>query len=197
MAIRIDILLVISALLLGGVITIQVVWQSEPTHTENNDSVVVNTPQSATPPTFAVPPLEELADFRDRPLFAAGRTFARHVEVVDAPPPEPETEPDTEVEQIVALDSDRYVLSAVVLDSGDQLALVWDGRTDTMRAVRVDDDIDGWVIAGIESQRIVLEHGAEETELRLRPELLDSDGNEPHLGATGQKLRAPRRKQDN
>ena len=100
---------------------------------------------------FTMPPLETYAEVTARPLFFPTRRPAP-VQAVSAE----------------LVDARALVLVGVILSETGRVALI--ARTNLPGAHRVaeGEEIEGWTLASIEADRVVLHHGTTEAELRLR-----------------------------
>jgi hypothetical protein len=110
-------------------------------------------------PLARLRPLDDREDYQvviDRPLFSPTRR-----------PPEDEPE---EAEPEVATDRslDRIDLNAVLITPEETLAWVMDASSREVRRLRLGDELEGWAVRDILSDRLVLERQGETNTLVLR-----------------------------
>lgn len=103
-------------------------------------------------------PREQLAGITERPLFRPQRK-----------PPEPEEEePESVAEPEEAVDLSGFDLSAVVLTPTVSSAWVKTPGGADLKRLRPGDELEGWSVKEIQSDRLVLERQGERNELILR-----------------------------
>ncbi len=101
---------------------------------------------------------EAYASVTERPLFRPQRKPAEAEP--EAPEPAPETQP--------AVDLAGLDLSAVVITPAVVSAWVRDNKGQELKRVRLGDELEGWAVKDILSDRLVLERQGERNELVLR-----------------------------
>jgi hypothetical protein len=107
-----------------------------------------------------IPPLEELAQTRQRPLFALTRRPSPIEKVVPAPAPvKEESAPPT----VLAIE-----LSAVVLQPERQFALFRSAAQGALLRAEIGQSVDGWLVREIRADGVSLIRGEEHQELLLR-----------------------------
>jgi len=102
---------------------------------------------------YALPPLQGFARITERPLFSPSRR-----------------PPANRPESLGQLSS--FFLDGVVISPTDRTAVVEHGRPPVLAHVVVGQAIDGWTVASILPDRIVLRHGETEHELKLRDKVV-------------------------
>ncbi|WP_456376816.1 hypothetical protein [Thiolapillus sp.] len=97
----------------------------------------------------------------DRPLFFSKRR---------PPPPYVPTPPGKKppIKPPRKIGKPRMQLSAIIVVGEQKYALVKGGRQKGSRRVRVGEEVDGWKVTRIETDRLVLSNGGETEELLLR-----------------------------
>ncbi|MGO8914491.1 MAG: hypothetical protein ACLQJR_01125 [Stellaceae bacterium] len=103
------------------------------------------------PAAFRLPPLASYAEVAERPLFSATR---------QKPPAEPG--------QDLLGKSGSFVLLGVVISEAGRAALVQHGHPVEIARVSEGQAVEGWTVQSILPDRVVLEHGATEYELKLK-----------------------------
>lgn len=107
-----------------------------------------------------VVPVGPLSDYRlvsDRPLFTHDR---RPFVFVTEAAPVARAGPRVEFE-----------LTAVIITSATQIALLRSNLTPTVQRVPLNQTIDGWTLTGVAPDSVVLNHGTETVTVPLRPDL--------------------------
>lgn len=103
-------------------------------------------------------PRETYASVTERPLFQPDRK-----------PPEPEAEDaGTEPEPEVAGNLDGMDVSAVIITPAVVSAWIRDPKAADLKRLRLGDELEGWSVKEIQSDRVVLERQGERDELLLR-----------------------------
>ncbi len=107
------------------------------------------------------PPQEVYQVIAERPLFFNKRR---------PPPPYVPTPPGAKptIKPPRKVGKPRVQLSAIVIVGEQKYALVRGGRQKGSRRVRVGEEVDGWKVASIGADRLVLSNGGETEELLLR-----------------------------
>jgi len=111
-------------------------------------------PPLALPParaTFALPPFTAFAEVAERPLFSATRQ----------PPP-------AEAGQELLGKSSSFVLLGIILSEEGKAALLRHGQQAELARLKEGQVVEGWTVQTILPDRIVLQHGATEVELKLK-----------------------------
>jgi hypothetical protein len=88
-------------------------------------------------------PLEQLSATRNRPLFSPTRRPPAPPPIVAAEPPAPTPPPEV-------------ALLGIVMDGEEARAVIRTGPTAKVMRVRIGDEVGGWKVGQIESQRLVL-----------------------------------------
>lgn len=103
--------------------------------------------------------LESLTDTIERPLFLQSRR-----------PPAPEAAPTVEepVREKPVASLPRFVVSAIVIADGERTALLRNPSDGRMLRVVEGDDVQGWTLEEVQSDRVVLATGGRRQELPLR-----------------------------
>lgn len=120
--------------------------------------------------------LDDLAGFRDRPLFVPTRRPPPPPEavVVDEPPPEPADDEEPEVAYQPEAPSVR--LSGVLEIDSEAVAMLRSDADGVTRAVRVGDPVDDWTVAGIDEASVTFSYEDRTYEIRIfEPGQLDAD----------------------
>jgi general secretion pathway protein N len=104
-------------------------------------------------------PREAFASVTERPLFRPQRK-PPEAEPEETPAPVPEAQP--------AADLAAFDLSAVVITPGLLSAWVRDTKGQELKRLRLGDELEGWAVREILSDRLVLERQGERNELLLR-----------------------------
>ena len=118
--------------------------------------------------SYQLPGLEEYNEMIARPLFIEGRK----------PPAEDANTPETPVAEKLPL---TLKLMGVVFAPGETLGLFVDAKGKYKR-LRVNDSIDGWKVAKIDSDKAVMEQDGAREELKLikpRPKKTAAQPNQP------------------
>ena len=116
--------------------------------------------QASAPSSFAVPPLDELSQTVQRPLFSQTRLPAPAQAVVDSRPLVPV--------KTVKLTPLAIELSAVILEPDRQYALFRKAAQKGLLRAEVGQSVDGWLVSEIRGDGVSLERGAERQLLVLR-----------------------------
>lgn len=103
------------------------------------------------PAAFKLPPITAYAEVTERPLFSSTRQ----------PPP-------VEAGQDLLGKSGSFVLLGIVLSAGGRAALVQHGHPVEIARLGEGQTVEGWTVQSILPDRIVLQHGATEVELKLK-----------------------------
>jgi len=125
----------------------------EPPPAENQDAPGPVLPRSD---EFKIPPLESYDLVGERPLFVDGRR---------PPSEEPEDEEEEVVEQTPA---PKLTLMGVYMTPQGATALVRNDATREVLRRRAGEEIDGWEVASIEADRLVVSQGGKQEVLQLR-----------------------------
>jgi hypothetical protein len=103
-----------------------------------------------------VGPLTAYFSITERPLFEQSRQpFVAAVE------PEPVVTPGPRIE---------FELTAVVITSATQIALLRSNVTPTIQRVTLNETVDGWTLAEVTPDTVVLRRGTESVNVPLRPD---------------------------
>ena len=116
--------------------------------------------QASAPLSFAVPPLDELSQTVERPLFSQTRRPAPAQTVVDSRSLLP-----VKTAKLTPL---AIELSAVILGSDRQYALFRKAAQKGLLRAEVGQSVDGWLVSEIRGDGVSLERGAERQALVLR-----------------------------
>jgi general secretion pathway protein N len=103
------------------------------------------------PAAFGLPPLSSYAEVAERPLFSATRRRR------------PE-----EAGQDLLGKSSSFVLVGVVISQAGRVALVQHGHPGELARLGEGQAVEGWAVQSILPDRVVLQHGATEYELKLK-----------------------------
>jgi len=103
------------------------------------------------PAAFALPPLARYAEVAERPLFSATRQ-----------------KPPAEAGQDLLGQSSSFVLLGVIISGPGRAALVQHGHPAEMARVTEGQAVEGWTVQSILPDRILLQHGATDYELKLK-----------------------------
>jgi general secretion pathway protein N len=103
------------------------------------------------PAAFSLPPLARYAEVAERPLFSATRQ-----------------RPPAEAGQDLLGKSSSFVLLGVILSERGRAALVQHGHPSEMARVTEGQAVEGWTVQSILPDRILLQHGATDVELKLK-----------------------------
>jgi hypothetical protein len=157
--------LALTAMLLAGVLAYQWSGWPPPPPSEGVDGGMGpgggNGLDSTEDPLARLTPPEDreaYASVTERPLFRPQRKPAEAEP--EAPEPAPETQP--------AVDLAGLDLSAVVITPAVVSAWVRDNKGQELKRVRLGDELEGWAVKDILSDRLVLERQGERNELVLR-----------------------------
>lgn len=104
-------------------------------------------------------PREAYASVTERPLFRPQRK---------PPEAEPEAPPEVAPEPTPDVDLSAFDLSAVVITPAIVSAWVRDAKAQGLKRLRLGDELEGWAVKDILSDRLVLERQGERNELLLR-----------------------------
>jgi general secretion pathway protein N len=124
------------------------------------DAATASPPAVAAPPpaalpsppaAFKLPPLATYAEVTRRPLFSATRQ-----------PPPPEAGQD------LLGKSSSFVLLGIILAPDDKAVLIQHGHPAEIARLHEGQAVEGWTVQSILPDRITLQHGASEVELKLR-----------------------------
>jgi general secretion pathway protein N len=136
-------------LMLAGIIALEV-SRADPAPTARPAAPA---PAPAPPPAraaaFKLPPLATYAEVTERPLFSATR---------EPPPPE--------AGQDLLGKSSGFVLLGIVLAPEDKAVLIRHGHE--IARLKEGQAVEGWTVRSILPDRITLQHGASEVELKLK-----------------------------
>lgn len=105
----------------------------------------------APPASFKLPPLASYAEVTERPLFTATRR--------PRPP---------EAGQDLLGKSSGFVLLGIILAPDDKAVLVQHGHPAEIARLKEGQAVEGWTLQSILPDRITLQHGATEVELKLK-----------------------------
>ena len=129
---------------------------------------------------FKLPPLDTYETVGERPLFVDGRR-------------PPSGEPEDEVAPVVEnAPAPKLTLMGVFMTPQGATALVRNEVTKEVLRRRPGEDIDGWQVAAIEADRLVVSQGAKQEVLPLR----DYSRPAPPVRKPGPKRRLPNRKKN-
>jgi general secretion pathway protein N len=103
------------------------------------------------PASTTLPPIESYSEVTHRPLFSPTRQ-----------PPPPETVKETQG------NPNNFALLGIVISDGGRTALVEYGRPPALARLKEGQAVDGWTLQSILPDRVVLQHGATEHEVRLK-----------------------------
>lgn len=103
------------------------------------------------PAAFGLPPLASYAEVAERPLFSAARRR----------PPEA-------AGQDLLGKSNSFVLVGVIISKAGRVALVQHGQSGELARLGEGQAVEGWTLQSILPDRVVLQHGATEYELKLK-----------------------------
>lgn len=135
-------------LLLLGVIVIELVAGGVPT------VAVVAPPLKRLPPPPAPikppPPIETFAEVWGRPLFSPTRQ------------PSPQEASDF-VGNVTG-----FFVTSIIIDGGQRVALVQHGRPPEVARLSEGQELEGWMVRSIESERVMFERGGVRQELKLK-----------------------------
>jgi hypothetical protein len=110
-----------------------------------------------------VGPVSDYFSVTERPLFSQDRR-----PFVPEPEPAPVVPAGPRVE---------FELTAVIITSATQIALLRSSVTPTVQRVTLNESVDGWTLAEVTPNNVVLRRGAESVTVPLRP-----DAGEPRSG---------------
>jgi len=147
----IALLLSLICLGLGGVIYYELGLSEE--KTPNAAAPVVAgavPPLPPQPASSTLPPIETFAEVTRRPLFSATRQ------------PPPETVKDTQG------NSTSFALLGVIISESGKTALIEHGAPPAMIRLKEGQAVEGWTLQSILPDRVVLQRGATEQELKLK-----------------------------
>lgn len=116
----------------------------------------------APPAAVKLPALAAYAEVMQRPLFSASR---------QPPPPE--------VGQDLLGKSGSFVLLGIVLAPDDKAVLIQHGHPVEIARLKEGQAVEGWTLLSILPDRITLQHGASEVELKLRDRAAGSGTKRP------------------
>lgn len=157
--------LAFAALLLAGLLAYQWIgWPPSPAADGSSGAAGSNGAGAQGSPDELLERLEPpedrdaYASVTERPLFRPQRKPAEAEPEVAEPPPEAQTPAD-----LASLD-----LSAVVITPAVVSAWVRDNKAQELKRVRLGDELTGWVVKDIQSDRLVVERQGERNELLLR-----------------------------
>ena len=111
-------------------------------------------PAPALPPqpsSFTLPPIETYAEVAQRPLFSPTRQ-----------PPPPEAAQDALGK------SSGFALIGIIIVEDGRIALIQHGRPPVLARLKEGQVVEGWTVQSILPDRVMLQHGATEHELKLR-----------------------------
>lgn len=154
--------LVFLCAVLGGVIYLQVNAELPLPPAPEVASGAAPSPQPQPPRSFSLGPRAEFAETIDRPLFMSTRR-----------PPVPglvEPEPDEEPPPAPPATLPGFALRGVVISPEERFALLQVAGAAELRKVNVGEQVDGWEVASIGPNRVVLKQGAVVHELTLKDE---------------------------
>jgi general secretion pathway protein N len=103
------------------------------------------------PASSALPPIESFAEVTRRPLFSPTRQ-----------PPPPEAVKDTQG------NPNNFSLLGIVIADGGRVALIEYGRPPALARLKEGQTVEGWTLQSILPDRVVLQHGATEQEVKLK-----------------------------
>jgi general secretion pathway protein N len=103
------------------------------------------------PASSTLPPIESFAEVTRRPLFSPTRQ-----------PPPAEVVKDTQG------NASGFALLGIIISDDGRIALIEYGRPPALARLKEGQAVDGWTLQSILPDRIVLQHGATEQELRLK-----------------------------
>jgi general secretion pathway protein N len=155
--------LVALSLLSAGIIAVELSGGSDRAPSALPAAVAAPVPAALPkPPTsFKLPPLATYAEVTQRPLFSATRQ-----------PPPPEAGQD------LLGKSNSFVLLGIILTPDERAVLIRHGHPAEIARLKEGQAVEGWTVQSILPDRITLQHGASEVELKLK----DQPGN---AGAPG------------
>lgn len=103
------------------------------------------------PAAFDLPPLASYAEVAERPLFSPARR-----------------KPPEAAGQDLLGKSSSFVLVGIVISGSGRVALVQHGQPAEMARLGEGQAVEGWTLQSILPDRVVLQHGASEVELKLK-----------------------------
>jgi general secretion pathway protein N len=103
------------------------------------------------PASSTLPPIESFAEVTRRPLFSPTRQ-----------PPPPEVVKDTQG------NSTTIALLGIIISDDGRIALIEYGRPPALARLKEGQAVEGWTLQSILPDRIVLQHGTTEQEVRLK-----------------------------
>jgi general secretion pathway protein N len=98
-----------------------------------------------------LPPIERFAEVTRRPLFSPTRQ-----------PPPPEAVKDTQG------NPNNFALLGIIIADGGRVALIEYGRPPALARLKEGQAVEGWTLQSILPDRVVLQHGATEQEVKLK-----------------------------
>jgi general secretion pathway protein N len=122
-------------------------------------------PLPAQPASSTLPPMEAFSEVTRRPLFSSTRQ-----------PPPPEAVKETQG------NSSTFALLGIIISDGGRIALIEYGRPPAMVRLKEGQAVEGWTLQSILPDRVVLQRGATDQELKLK----DRAGQPAQAGQPGQ-----------
>jgi general secretion pathway protein N len=126
---------------------------SDETSSEESASAAISESRREPAPDdarFSLPPLRDLKEVTDRPLFSPSRR---------PPPPQ--------ASQEAIKQSGSLALDGVILSSEGRIALISHGRPPVLVHVAEGREIEGWTVLSIQADHIVLQRDATRQEIKL------------------------------
>src|SRR5579872_4886670 len=144
--------LVMLSLALAGIISFELDGPTaEPTTLPSLAAAPMATNALPAPATVPLPPITTYAEVTRRPLFSPTRQ-----------PVSPN------VAQESLGDATSFILMGVVISEGGRTALIQHEHPVIMTRLREGETIEGWVVRSILPDRVALQHGATQEELKLK-----------------------------
>jgi type II secretory pathway component PulC len=117
-----------------------------------NAGAAPRTPSASLPASgFKLPSLDSLAEVSQRPLFSSTRR-----------PPPPEVAGDA------FGPASGFALVAVIISDTGKVALIQHGRPPALSRVTEGQTVEGWAVQSISPDRVTIEHGGAQHELKLK-----------------------------